>query len=492
MTSGVRSSSRLALCAGLLCLIAVSGCDRDAGDAARPVAEPLAEAGPPTPQQVVAYTTAEDAVLTALQRSHAAAARPSAAALRERKSGDVPAEVREQAEIVTVVFGANNHGEREDCGCKSNPLGGLTRRDTLVDLAGATDDAAARADGGAWWGAEAATDRVIHVDAGDLFFKTATLSKTSEPIQQGAKRDARAVAEALAATGPDAVNVGELDLALGLDTLLELREATGLPMISANLRAADGGEPLPGHRVVERDGAKVAVVGLTKDAPRLPNYYAERGAEVVPAEAAYLAELEELPDDVDLVVLLSNLGVQETRGLVESLRQKGARVDAAVVSNSNRLTRRPEWAAGVPIVEPMSRGKYLGRMDLYLQGEGTPAWTNAAVDPAEALRDYRRAWSNYVANRKQLNDLDRQIAGEEPAEASAREFARKRREMARKRLEVTSEGVAQAHAALRGALSPAESTGDDWLAVRVVPVKLAIPEDPAVRRVLDRAAKGSR
>ncbi|MEM1349658.1 MAG: hypothetical protein AAGI01_13945, partial [Myxococcota bacterium] len=41
----------------------------------------------------------------------------------------VPAQRPESAErTYTIAFSGNLHGRREDCGCKSNPLGGVARR----------------------------------------------------------------------------------------------------------------------------------------------------------------------------------------------------------------------------------------------------------------------------------------------------------------------------------------------------------------------------
>ena len=89
---------------------------------------------PVTSFSLEAQAGAEAAVWLATRRAYSEVARRDLAAfssptrrptLTRRPSGD-------DADHFTVVFSANNHGEREDCGCKRSPLGGLDRRATMA------------------------------------------------------------------------------------------------------------------------------------------------------------------------------------------------------------------------------------------------------------------------------------------------------------------------------------------------------------------------
>jgi 2',3'-cyclic-nucleotide 2'-phosphodiesterase (5'-nucleotidase family) len=438
-----------------------------------------------------------------------------------RRQREQQAPTADEVDVVTFLFSANVHGEREDCGCKTNPLGGLDRRQTLIELAQDPQGKEARK----WWGTRLMdSDATFVADAGDLLFRSGSLDKRPRRFQEQAEEHARAVIAALNVNPPDVVNVGELDLSLGIDTLRELLEVADFEPISANLYERGGSRAFDGHRVVSRDGKKVAFVGLTKADARRPNYYEERGVEVKAPQRAYLDELGELPEDVDLVVLLSNLGVPDTSALVEDLVGQGARVDAAIVSNTNKLTRSPEWAAGVPIVEPLSRGKYFGRLDVMLGDQPGVSYANAIQDPRQVIQNYRRAWSSYMgahAKRREVaqkkaeleqkldeqldkaRQVDDQVAdggadasdrkAEKFVEATARrtrsriEFFEKQLETLDRRILTTSKALAEQSGKL-GTIEElvAPTEGDDWAAVRIVQLKLDMPQAPKVRRVLDR------
>jgi 2',3'-cyclic-nucleotide 2'-phosphodiesterase (5'-nucleotidase family) len=503
----------------------------------------------PEAEQVVEMTPAErlarlDARGT-VQAAHKAGLDASMREVNRRlnvmeKQREQKAPPADETDVLTVLFRANNHGEREDCGCKHNPLGGLARHQTLVDLASnAPSDDAKK-----WWGGELlAPDALFNVDAGDLLFRTASLDRQPEGMQKTAREQARAVVGALEASPPDVANVGEIDLVFGLDTYKELVSGAKFPIISANLYDANGDRPFEGHHVVSRGGKKVAFIGLLKPKPRVHDYWETRKVEVKPAKKAYVDELQKLPKDVDLVVLLSNLGMNDTTALVESLAKENARIDAGIVSNTNRLTRSPVWAAGVPLVEPLSRGKYFGRLDIRLGDEPGVSYANATADPREVVQDYRRAWSSYFGAHEQWRSTARQIAELEIQLETHRERARETDEKLAEKKAAKKDG-AKEEGATEGANqekgesekyvdSTAEATesriefltkklttfdkrietsskelarqtsqigsiedlvnygdGDDWASARIVQVKIEIPEDKTVRRALDRLAKG--
>lgn len=433
----------------------------------------------------------------------------------------------DKADVISIVFTANNRGEREDCGCKHHPMGGLSRRQTLIDLA---QDPTTR-DARKWWGGGLAkTDARFVVDAGDLMFRSATLVHNPPGLQKEARKDARAVAAVLATHPPDAANVGELDLVFGLDTYKKVAGAAHLPVVSANLYSTDGERPFAGHRVVSRGGKKVAFIGLIKSKSRVMGYYKKRALVVKPPQKAYVDELAKLPDDVDLVVLLSNLGVKDTTTLVENLRHANKRVDAAIVSNTNRLTRTPVWAAKMPVVEPLSRGKYLGRLEFRLGESPGISYADAHRDPREVVQEYRRAWTGYFEAGAKHNQsaaeiarLQKQLASTKdkletaPDEAdlakakpttdkpkktkqelqahikhiqSRIEYLKKLLVTLDKRVETTSQTLVHQGRDLSGIEGLVKyNDGDDWASVRVVPLAIKIPQDKQVRRILDRYAR---
>jgi 2',3'-cyclic-nucleotide 2'-phosphodiesterase (5'-nucleotidase family) len=520
MKNRIRQATRIDTVATFaLFLLAASllafGCDKSS------TSESTAEE--PTPEMPAVEWT------PAYEGAHAAAQKTVGLAIRDGMSRTIPKVRPELMQAtkkrsdarpdnyethISVLFGANVHGELEDCGCRANPLGGLSRRKTLIDLADEPDSEAAQK----WWESAPAGDSTIFVaDAGDLLYKSTSLNRATPALQEKAKLTASAIIDALNASPPDVVNVGELELVFGRENIEALTKNANFPMISANLTDEQGEHLFSGSEVVEREGVEVAFIGLTKQNPRIARYYSERGVKVEDPRAAYIRELEALPADVDLVVMLSNLGIDGSRRLVEGLAKDDKRVDAVVVSNSNRRTRTPVWASGVPMVEPASRGKYYGRLDLMLGGDGRIQYANAAESPVDAFQDYVSAWSSYANARSEREHVRTKIAefrqklessnGGESEKSGSEESARgepksdkalqgrigyleKRMKVLETRVERASESVAKRHANLKPlSFYSQPGEGDDWAEAAVVDVHIDIPEDAPVKKVVDRWKK---
>jgi hypothetical protein len=483
----------------LVMLLAFGGCEKPSESAeADPVEEQVREL---TPSERVALHAAEIAITSAFDSAGSSALRRVELDRREQVKTPPEELSGEGTRRLTVFFGSNNRGEREDCGCRKNPLGGLARRHTMFGAL--TDDASAS---DIWGESGTADGPVFHVDAGDSLFKSAMLKRGSPSAQKIARHDARAVVAALNTFPPDAMLAGELDWALGAEELRKLAADAEFPIITANVRTKEGEAPFSGAVKVERDGATLGIVGVTKKKTRLGDYWSSRGLTVEdPLEAAN-REIVELDSEVDAVVLLSNLGLKSTEELVDGIAEAGnsGKLALVVVSGTNRLTGDPEFASGVPIVEPLSRGKYVGRADVLLNGDSI-SYRNAGGVTATTLRDYRRALRSYWTTRRQLARHRKQVAEMEARAAeqttrtdggSSKELEERTREAidSRKwrvktyenRLKTVSDALREAVAQL----DPGdESTGDDWVASAVVPVKIEITEEPRTARVVNRFQK---
>lgn len=527
-------SERLAALGAMmvLSLSPMVGCERD-GPASAEADEASSEAGAARDGQPADAVQAEPlspaarlamagARLEVVDAQRQAFRRASSRALLELRGDGAQVEASRRPELgdaghLAVLFSANNHGEREDCGCRRNPLGGLGRRATLIDWAGRPEAAGARK----YWGSGLeAPDGTLIVDAGDGLFKRASLMEAPEAQRDRARANAEAVIAALNVAPPDVANVGVLDLALGWERFEELRGEADFPFVSLNLRH-EGEAPLPGHLILERGGLTIAVVGVLKQDPRIKGYYKNRGLEVVDPVPIWPEAAG--AQGVDFVVLLSNEGIGRTQELLERLEEAGRRVDAAIVSNTNQLTSKPRWHEGTPMLEPMSRGKYFGRLDVWLSGERAPAWANATSGQERLRAEYRRAWGNYLSSRYGVAQLEEQLAqleleqaqrqeqaaqadaasGAEAGEGAAakvadklgqraarrRTWAQRQLPTRRERVELTWREVDRLREQLRARSDSAAPEGDDWLEARVVPVKIEIEQAPKVRRVLDRYKK---
>lgn len=133
---------------------------------------------------------------------------------------------------LNILLTCDVHGRLVPCGCFSGQLGGLTRIATLFGPA---------------------TPDQIRVDAGDALAGNADF----ERIQYGY------IQQAFGKLGYDALNIGHREARLSAAQLRDLKARTPVTMLSANLLDKSTGAPLfDTHKIIDRDGWRVALVGV--------------------------------------------------------------------------------------------------------------------------------------------------------------------------------------------------------------------------------------
>jgi hypothetical protein len=174
---------------------------------------------------------------------------------------------------LTFLLTCDVQGRLVPCGCFSGQLGGLTRIATLFGPTGPDQ---------------------IRVDAGNALSGTADYERILYGyIQQAFKK-----------LGYDALNVGEREAQLSAAQLRELKAHAPVPMLSANLLDKATGTPLfDTHRIVERNGWRVALIGVL-DGHGLGDTLGE-GLAVEDMDVALGRLLPKLKGHADFVVLLT-------------------------------------------------------------------------------------------------------------------------------------------------------------------------------------------
>lgn len=461
-----------------LALLMAVACDK--AEVASPV-EPEVEM---TREGKLGYLEAQEKVLRGVQLGLGAAVR--ATPQDTSSASNQVKEVAAEGHIFTLHVGGNNHGETEDCGCKANPLGGLARRARMMELS--LDPT--HADAVKWWGeTKRGEATLVAVDAGDFFYKNPTLAKAAESTQAQAKYDALTAAMALKQMPIDVFLAGELDLVFGTENFTELMETSGKKFISANLMK-DSKPWLEPTFTFERNGQKVGVIGLTRQKSRLSDFWSERGLEVKDPVESYKAAWPSLAG-ANLKILLSNLGHDETRAMLEGL-EASERPHVVVLSGSNRLTQRPEWVGDTALVEALSQGKYALRADIFRNGAEFTGFQNKSVNPQMVMRDYQKALSVYVGAKARFNKAERALL-ELPAdvEPGRREFAEKERGMFWTRVQISSQELAEAAESVQSQIAGSQSktTGSDYIDLRAVALKLDVPQVPSIEALVAQRKK---
>lgn len=199
--------------------------------------------------------------------------------------------------------------------------------------------------------------RVLFMDAGDTIQGSAAAAWT----------EGRAVVAPLNALKLDLGVPGNWEVVYGADALKQRAGEFRHPLVAANIREASSGKRLfPPYLVKAVDGVRVGIIGFTDpDVPRRqpPGYskgliYDDSG--VLPALVDRLRREEK----VDVVVLMTHVGLPKSIGLAETL--KG--VDFVLSGDTHERTYEPVVRGKTWVVEPGSFGSFLGRLDITVQG----------------------------------------------------------------------------------------------------------------------------
>ena len=188
------------------------------------------------------------------------------------------------------------------------------------------------------------------LDAGDLFFTTPDLHDSNRVSE---KYRASVILMGYEQIGCDAINVGQYEFGGGEQFLIETASTTQIPFISANLINTQTNQLLFNpYIIIEREGLKIAVIGLTNLLPKTiknirANDYITVGKSMI----------KKVKDNVDIIVMLVNANRADQKTLTKEFKE----ANLIFTSGSTSLTR--------PMMNQPEKGPYLfstGRESRYL------------------------------------------------------------------------------------------------------------------------------
>ncbi len=240
---------------------------------------------------------------------------------------------------ISIVSTTNVFSEFYDCGCPKNPLGGLARKMFFLN--------------NMMPGRES-----ILVDAGNALFDSNQINPDNLSVDNK-KFKARNFVKTLEFLGQDVVNIGSNDFKGGADFLVEITKSSSVSFISANLydKASDQLLFKPYH-VMEKDGAKIAFIGLSQSA----RFQSITNKNFVEEGNRYITKLK---PDVDLIVLLVNVRDDNILDLSSSF----AEADYIFLSGSTKRTepRTLQSKEGALVYAGGIQGKHLSILDIRIK-----------------------------------------------------------------------------------------------------------------------------
>jgi 2',3'-cyclic-nucleotide 2'-phosphodiesterase (5'-nucleotidase family) len=237
----------------------------------------------------------------------------------------------------------------------------------------------------------------VVVDSGDLLNEDEEL-----PEEKSAKMKAELIAKIYKYIGIDAVNVGELDLVLGVGFLKQLEKNQAFPFISANLVDKKNLPIFKRYVIKKINGKNVGIFGVMGDTSEMAGKVQEitKGAvSVTDALAAASSIVKELTGKVDYVIALTHQGTN--RDWVIARRVPG--INLVVGGHDKQKTKEPnETESKTLIVQAGEKGQYQGIMEVTLDAAKT--WKNTLF-----------AFEENVANdpkvKQMITDYNDQLAG---------------------------------------------------------------------------------
>jgi hypothetical protein len=199
-----------------------------------------------------------------------------------------------------------------------------------------------------------------------------------------AELTAATMVEGLGKIGYDALNLGRTDLLLPPALLRSVAAEAPFPLLSANVVDAAGKAPFKGWMVKKAGGLRVGVFGITGSqqlgSPPLPG----RDLVVQDPVAASRAAVAELRRSSQLVIALSQLGIEEDALLARQVPG----IDVILGGFTRQTTPTPRIEGSTLILHAGSKGMHVGRLELQVIPGRTGGWTARAA----AVRDEARVY----------------------------------------------------------------------------------------------------
>ncbi len=166
--------------------------------------------------------------------------------------------------------------------------------------------------------------------------------------------------------GYDALTLGRMEFSLGLETLKEIEESADFDLLSANVVEKGSQDPIfDPYVILERQGITVGTVGLSEADVNADSKIKEQIQVLDPMETAQ-RYVDELRDQVDVLIVLSHLGLDEDRALAE----KVPGIDIIIGGNTRKLMREPERVGDTLIVQQGYRGEWIGHLKVDFDAQG--------------------------------------------------------------------------------------------------------------------------
>lgn len=213
------------------------------------------------------------------------------------------------------------------------------------------------------------------MDSGDLLFKKYR-SPVSENEWKGTKEKAQLIIDCFNIMGYDAVGIGDDDLSLGKEFLLEVSKKARFPFLSSNLfDEATGRTLFQSFLIKETKGLRIGIFSLlSPDLFTNPSDPRKKGLNFRPPIETAQSFVKELKPKTDLIILLSHLGYSKDVELAQMVQG----IQIIVGSHTGMNLTTPPIIQNTILLQIAPQGKFGGRIGLLFYNN-SPSFYNSAT-----------------------------------------------------------------------------------------------------------------
>jgi len=172
----------------------------------------------------------------------------------------------------------------------------------------------------------------------------------------------------------DAMVLGNHEFDFGRGVLRQRIKEANFPILGANVVGMEG---IRRHVVKEVGKVRVGIIGvITPETPLATHPRNVLGLKFLNPEEVLVRELEAIPKDVDIVVVLSHCGYSKDREIASRVRG----IHVIVGGHSHTRLDEPVQIGDTIIVQAWEHGKTLGVLDLLVDGGKILSWKGGLRD----------------------------------------------------------------------------------------------------------------
>ncbi len=257
---------------------------------------------------------------------------------------------------------------------------------------------------------------------------------------------ARLMIESLNVMGYDVVGIGDDDLTLGKEFLVEISKKAHFPFLSSNLfDEASGKNLFQTSLIKEAHGLRMGIFSLlSPDLFTNPSDPRKKGLNIRPPVEVANAMVKELKPKTDLIIVLSHLGYAKDIELAQGVQG----INIIVGGHTGINLVYPLVIKNNIILETASRGMFAARLDLLFHSD-EPTFYNSATK---------------VSLENSLKNLNQRLNAPETPEAEKAQL--------RKAKEETERTLNQIH-------------GKNQFTNHIIPLQEQMKEDPDIKKLVE-------